>query len=452
MTESPIPDMNLSEDSTKTTNMLGRLFSLKRALMATTSTNEKLDILRGYANDYDVCRLLEYTYNSQIKFGVSSAKAIEYGKKSLFAGDIYDVLTSLVERKVTGNNALALCNAYASALDAPLREVFWNIIDKDLEVGINEKSLYKVINRTLGDITFGVALANPIDKVKKDVFSMKGMTWFASRKLDGVRCITIKQGNDVHFYSRQCKEFTTLNKLKDVLLQIDGDFVLDGECCIYENGMEDFTAIVSQIKRKDFTIEHPMYMVFDMLTIDELFEREESPIFYHRIRRVKDFFKDNADLLANNFTVVEQTICESKEELVKLKEEAAEKGWEGVMLRADVSWEGKRTNNLLKVKAFSDTELKITGYELGDMRFKENSKEVTLTNILTNILVDYKGYQLSVGSGFSKQQRIDYAKNPMALVGNTVKVKYFQESKNKDGGLSLRFPTVLYIYDGERFD
>ena len=36
------------------------------------------------------------------------------------------------------------------------------------------------------------------------------------------------------------------------------------------------------------------------------------------------------------------------------------------------------------------------------------------------------------------------------IIGKLITVQYFEETHNDKGGISLRFPTVKHIYDGER--
>jgi DNA ligase-1 len=36
------------------------------------------------------------------------------------------------------------------------------------------------------------------------------------------------------------------------------------------------------------------------------------------------------------------------------------------------------------------------------------------------------------------------------IIGKLITVQYFEETHNQNGGISLRFPTVKHIYDGER--
>ena len=128
---------------------------------------------------------------------------------------------------------------------------------------------------------------------------------------------------------------------------------------------------------------------------------------------------------------------------------AEDAGWEGLMIRKDVSWEGKRTDNLLKIKSFEDGEFTITGYTLGDFRYKNT----VLHNVLASVEVYYKGYTCSVGSGWSLDERKNYASEPEQLIGRVLKVKYFEETTNDKGEKSMRFPIKVFLYDKTgRFD
>ena len=68
---------------------------------------------------------------------------------------------------------------------------------------------------------------------------------------------------------------------------------------------------------------------------------------------------------------------------------------------------------------------------------------------MTNIIVDYKGFNVSVGSGFSLSERNEYYNDPELIKNKIVTIKYFEETKNDQGGLSLRFPTFKGIRNYE---
>ena len=70
--------------------------------------------------------------------------------------------------------------------------------------------------------------------------------------------------------------------------------------------------------------------------------------------------------------------------------------------------------------------------------------------MLSNIIIEHKGNKVGVGSGFTIDERKKYYANPEWLVGKTVTIQYFEESKNKDGEYSLRFPVLKHIYENGR--
>ena len=119
------------------------------------------------------------------------------------------------------------------------------------------------------------------------------------------------------------------------------------------------------------------------------------------------------------------------------------------MLRKNVGYEGKRSKNLLKVKMFHDAEYVVRSYDSAPMAVVRDGKEKQET-MLSQVYIMHKGYSVAVGSGFNQEQRIRFYNNPEEIIGKTITVQYFEETKNDKGGISLRFPTVKHIYENER--
>ena len=117
------------------------------------------------------------------------------------------------------------------------------------------------------------------------------------------------------------------------------------------------------------------------------------------------------------------------------------------MVRKDVGYEGKRSKNLLKVKTFHDAEYTVVDADFGPMAVVRDGKEKQET-MLSQVWIEHKGYKVKVGSGFNQEQRIKYMNE--SIIGKTITVQYFEETKNDKGGISLRFPTVKHIYENER--
>jgi len=128
---------------------------------------------------------------------------------------------------------------------------------------------------------------------------------------------------------------------------------------------------------------------------------------------------------------------------------AKDNQWEGFMIRKNVGYEGKRSNNLLKVKTFHDAEYEVTGCDFREHRVIRDGKEVKM-DMLAQVFIEHKGFKVAVGSGFSQQERIRYQKSPKDIIGKLITVAYFEETQNQDGDWSLRFPTVKVIHGAER--
>lgn len=441
--------------------MLGRLYRLHKELASCSSTKKKIETLdvfkktdTYYKNDEELClKIFNYIYDNDITFGITSAKVEEFSKDTVpfMYLNFTSLLDDLASRKLTGDAALASTKLFMKSLEEESLQMFKMILDKDFKCGVNTKTMAKVFPIKL-PFTDYVALANKYFD-REDKVDFKNDTWLMSRKLDGNRLILIKRGDEVKCMSRQGKEIKTLDMLRNTISGVMGDFVLDGEVCIIDdNGNENFQEIMKVITKKNYTIPHPVMKVFDILSEDEFYGRKESETFSKRFSKLCDFFTTNGGKIGRFFNIVDQRKVMSKEKLMENFNEAKNKGWEGLMIRKDVPYECGRTNNLLKVKGFNDAEYEVTGYEMGNMRFVEEGRQVE-KEVLASITIKHKGFDVKVGSGFSKEQREYLHKHPDEIVGSTVKVQYFEETNNLQGGMSLRFPTVVYFYGKTgRFD
>jgi DNA ligase-1 len=146
---------------------------------------------------------------------------------------------------------------------------------------------------------------------------------------------------------------------------------------------------------------------------------------------------------------LEQLPVEGLKHIQDLSDKANKLGYEGIMIRKDCEYKGKRSNDILKVKKFHDAEYVVVGLDFGDHRIIEKGKEVK-QRLLSQVFIEHKGNRVAVGSGFSKEQRKYYKEHPGELVGKTITVQYFEETINDEGFSSLRFPVVKHIYENGR--
>jgi len=433
-----------------TLHNLEQLQSFLDEIRSTTSNNQKLEILKNHQTNDFFRKVFNYTYNPFKKYNVHSRNIKK--KSDLVAEqneytDLFQLLDALANREITGNSAIQAVNAFTNELPQPLTDIVYLILDRDLQMRASTASINKVFKNCIP--TFSVALAATYAPGMVD-FENESQQWFGSRKLDGVRCLAIKQDGDVKFVSRSGKEFLTLDRVKQEILALDcdEDFVLDGEMCLLDsNGSDDFQGIIKQIRRKNHTIENPKFLVFDCLTIDEFESRTGNTNLTDRLQRCA------IESITNNYPktmrVLPQTHITSEDQFAEMVSDAEKQGYEGIMVRNNTPYDGKRSKNLLKVKKFHDAEYTVKRVDLGDMRFVENGQEI-VKDVLRNIIIEHKGCDVAVGSGFSKEEREYYYANPNELLGKIVTVQYFEETENQMGGLSLRFPVIKHIYEGAR--
>ena len=412
----------------------------------TSSLNEKKVIIDTIKEDKFIKKALNYALDPYKKYYLTSKnckKNADLCDMNSSYDDIFDLFDDLNNRVFTGHDAIAMVNAFVTEYNE-YEDLIFSIIDRNLEIRASESVINKVIPNLIP--TFDVALANKFDPKRVNWDDV----WFASRKLDGVRCITVvdHQGN-VKSYSRVGNEFETLQVVKDAIKSLGVlGVVFDGEICLMDDdGNEDFQGIMKQIKRKNHTIENPKYVMFDYLTLNEFNAKVSEKTLAERIMRFVKLEKMVND--QDSLSVLEQVVVSDDDHFAKLKADAEKEGHEGVMLRKNVGYEGKRSQNLLKVKKFFDAEYKVERVDFEDHRVIREGKEVVIP-MMAQAYISHKGYEVAVGSGWNQEQRIKYNANPDLIVGKEITVQYFEETKNQKGELSLRFPTVKHVFENGR--
>lgn len=268
---------------------------------------------------------------------------------------------------------------------------------------------------------FEVALGKSLEPPFSSLFKSEPV-WYASRKLDGVRCLSFidvlvpssssKPLEFVHghFVSRSGKPFHSLTKLSEQLRLLVKDhpdnplrewlkndpevvemretgvvkrLVLDGEICLMrpkteeelkvvqprDDGsaadkmwiasdpfIEDFPSTVSAI-RKSGTIQHLSYFVFDVLSWAEVYAKQGllrpglGKKFSERIADVerlgnwlnKSLALEGIDEQERIMRALVQCKVERPEDVEDMVKRAANEGWEGLILRADQLYKGKRS-------------------------------------------------------------------------------------------------------------
>lgn len=279
-----------------------------------------------------------------------------------------------------------------------------------------------------------------------------------SRKFDGKR-MYIMDGVGYSRTNKLCRPLPILHitdEIKDSALH-NLKCVTDGEVLYFEPGFkEDFKKTVSLTSRIAWSKEcHNLYyVIFDIIDIDSFRNKDNEEhsrfeIAYKHLCELLDAepIPGRTDLLKTKYPHI--LIARQTENMEELTSDPNYQNWEGLMYRnADAPYEFKRSQNILKIKKWHDIELPVTGFQEGLGKHEGR---------LGALLVNYKGNTVSVGSGFNDQEReaiwsqltesTSFLYSMMRRGDLYIKVKYFEESTNADGGVSLRFPIYQCFRD-----
>ena len=414
-------------------------------LNTTNKSNAKLEILKELDSPL-IRKVLNYVYNPYFNYWIKPKSCIKLFEDNVTASSttLFDLLDDLKDRKYTGHDAIHKFNSYVKE-NSEYQELIFKILGRDLKTRVGISQINKIYPKCVP--TFEVCLAQKLtDKLIEKTDFCDG--WFISKKLDGLRCVIKFDNGEWKAYSRAGKEFKTMgNLLKYITENFSAykDMVFDGEICIVdENGKEDFNAIASEYNKKDYTIENPKFIMFDVISKVSFDNEEGVEKFKDRYKFLKDNFKSSQYI-----TVLEQFLY-TEQLFIDKKIEVEEEGFEGLMLRnGNAPYNAGRNKDLLKVKKFHDEEYKIVGYEVGPFRVIEDGREVEIETVVSIDVEMEDGNRCGVGSGFSLDERKELYKNPDALIGKIATIKYFEKTLT-NGKISLRFPTLKKIYENDR--
>jgi DNA ligase-1 len=185
-----------------------------------------------------------------------------------------------------------------------------------------------------------------------------------------------------------------------------------------------------------------------MITHDEFYSKkgEKNRPYSIRYNNLREVMRDNS---CPCLSVLGQELIKDDDHFAEWTKRGNDYSWEGLMLRADEAYKGKRSKDLLKVKKFFDDEYEVIDTEMGPFRYVLNGREHEET-MLSCVMIKHKDNIVRVGSGFTIDQRQEFYQNPKKILGKIITVQYFSESENQDGGISLRFPTFKILHGATR--
>ena len=400
-----------------------------------SSKKGKEAIIKKHANNNDFLEILDFVYNPMITTGISKKKInkqIAENSGLLPLENIYEVMDYLKEHNTGTDKDIEIIQSFLNGVrDDAMREFLKSVVTKDLKIGITSKTINKAMGYNYIP-SFDVMLASKYEGQDLGEFAV-------TLKLDGIRCVALNYETGVKFFTRQGQEILGLNELAEQFKLFPKGMVYDGELLkVNTEGLksDDLFRETQKIVRKDGEKKGIEFVVFDSLSIEE-FKNGVSELDYkNRLGMFDSFYHFGLAEKPSLIRQVEMLYMGDNVEVIEpLLSSVTKAGLEGLMINTlDGLYEAKRSKALLKVKEFHTVDLEIVGYE----EHKQGNK-------LGAFIVDYKGHKVNVGSGFSDRDREIYWKLKEQMIGRVAEVKYFEESRNQNGGISLRFPTFKTV-------
>ena len=348
-----------------------------------------------------------------------------------------ELADKLIARELTGHAARDAINLVKSSCTVEQwNDWYRRILIKDLRCGVSEKTVNKVVPGTVP--VFTCALAHDSANHEKKMVGKKQI----EIKLDGVRVITVIQGDKVEMFSRNGKQFHNFGHIIAEIEAVIKDYpvpyplVLDGEVM-----SANFQDLMKQVHRKDNVAAGDAVLhLFDTIPLgcfkNGVWEKPQSfrsLITKHWVEEHKDVLKH---VQALDWEEVDLDTPEGNKRFVELNKRAVDGGYEGVMIKdVDAPYECKRTHAWLKAKPFIEVTLSVTDVEEGTGR-----NEGRLGALVCAGQDDGKDIRVNVGSGFTDDNRSTFWTHRNALLGQLVEVRADAVTQNQDGTYSLRFP------------
>jgi DNA ligase-1 len=421
------------------------VINILNQIKETSSRNDKEQILKDNKDNDLLKDVLKFLYNPFVVTGVSTKKInkkVTYTDRNREIYNIYDLMNYLKKNNSGRDCDLEQIQVYIDHVKYNEKEFIKQFVTKSLKIGLTSNTLNKVYGK--GFIpNFGCMLA---EKFTKHENKING-EFIITPKLDGLRMLTVFEDGDIKFFSRTGQLIDGLDDIKEDSQILNSafdtvipDFILDGELIAINDenlNSADLFRKTMKLGRKDGIKKGLEYHVFDMIDLTRFKDGFSDEECKARKQFLSNIVKNVNSKLIKEVPILYQG--NDKTVIPKLLEEVLKDGKEGLMLNiANAPYECKRTKNLLKIKTMQTVDLEIVGFEEGTGKYE---------GMLGSIVVDYKGFKVNVGSGFTNEDRIDIWNNKDEYMGRIVEVSYFEESTNQndDDSLSLRFPIFKCI-------
>ena len=326
--------------------------------------NEKIEVMRAHP---ELKKVLEYAYNPFKKYYIT-APDME-GSDDQMAVDYIPlhILDDLSNRSLSGQKALEKVCDWITSLNLETAVLFRMILNKDLRCGINIKTINKAFPGLIPLVWDG-SIKPPFMLLK--TFDPKKIKYpcLAAVKKDGVRGQHID-----HMISRQGHKLIGHTHIEDQL-----EIHTDGELCVPGLIFDEASGLI----RNDDPTPNSVYWVFDSPSLSGT-KRE-------RIKWLRRNFKES-----NSIKLIQHYWIEDEAQLMSFYQWALRQGEEGIVTYdPDSEYEDGRPGTWRRLVPIKSADCPVIGFYEGKGKHAGS---------LGGIIVDYKGHEVRVGTGFAEK-------------------------------------------------
>ncbi|RWS25980.1 hypothetical protein B4U80_00160 [Leptotrombidium deliense] len=312
-------------------------------------------------------------------------------------------------------------------------------------------------------------------------------------KFDGERMLLHKHGDQIQYFTRNGHNYS--QSLSETLTPfIKSSFgsdifecILDGEIIIFNEMSQKFTtknesnSDVKRMKLDNLDVEHPSYIVFDVLLLNK------NVLLEMPLLKRKELLRDNFQEVPKYFKIVEHRIINEKCEAIEALNIAVENREEGIMLKECTSTYKvniRRKGGWYKLKPeylfglVDDIDLVIIGGYYGQGRRQGIISQFLLATLATENDTKIFYSCVRVGSGYSDNElteilaklekhwmtpdvvvdSVEFAKTKPDLIIHPknslvlqIKGSEFTDSDEFSTGFTFRFPRVVRVRDDKEW-
>jgi len=402
------------------------IYQILQELKENNSNNHKIETLQKHKDNELFKRVLSMTYDKvKYIYGISLLNLFyEPGKAELKLESVLDSLENdFCSRKVTGNAGIELMNTHFNSLSKEDAYVLERIIDRDLDIGINTKTINKVFPGLITTVPY-MRGSKLDEKTSKNIDFNDAII---QKKSDGVFSYIIKRDDKVILLTRNGRIWDSV-KIEKELAGLPNNIVISGEALIKEKDREldrkTGNGMINSLTKKQSTLEtlykkyqdkptqknkdrlrdkedefkeidlNVFFEAWDIVSLDEFEKGYSGTPYKERLQYLENLIKK-----VQSIDLIWSAEVQSLKEAQDIAKDFQNRGYEGCMLKSGIlPWEDKTSKYMLKMKAIKDADLLCTGYEPGTGNNKGGIGALYLES-------KCKKLQVKVGTGLSMEDR-----------------------------------------------